>query len=159
MWADRSDYGNVVPAMPLYPIEPEKFDGNWEDAWMYAVEQVHGDFNGCLNTAKILASCNNPIAAKWAASIEEWTYGQCFLPSAGQLYLMYINKSSINALIEAANEHGFSFSPIDNEWYWSSTQEDEFCAWNVDMHDGYADYGDKSYLNYVRAVSAFHFIY
>lgn len=159
MWADRSDYGNVVPAMPLYPIEPEKFDGNWEDAWMYAVEQVHGDFNGCLNTAKILASCNNPIAAKWAASIEEWNYGQCFLPSAGQLYLMYINKSSINALIEAANEQGFSFSPIDNEWYWSSTQEDEFCAWGVDMRDGYTLASNKYYGYYVRAVSAFHFIY
>ena len=158
-WSGRSDYGDAVPVMPKYPIETEKFDGNWEDAWMYAVEQVHADYDGNLNTAKILAGCNDPIAANFASSINDWCYGQHFLPSAGQLYLIYINRASIDNLITAANDAGMSIPQFFDTYYWSSTQADEFCAWNVSMDDGGTDDGSKSFSNYVRAVSAFHFIY
>lgn len=151
MWADRSDFGNFIPTMQV--IDP------WVEDYDAMVELARADLNGNLNTAKILASCNNPIAAKWATSIEEWNYGQHFLPSAGQLYLMYINKDSINSLIDAANESGFELPVLDDWWYWSSTQANEFCAWSVAMYDG-STYGCyKDTFDYVRAVSAFHFIY
>ena len=159
IWAGRSDYGNMVPTMPFYPIEPEKFDGDWEAAWMYAVEQVHGDFDGNLNTAKILASCKTPVAAKFATDIEDWSYGQHFLPSAGQLYLMYINRTAIESLIEAANDAGMEIPEIFDSYYWSSTQCDEFCAWLVNIYDGYTSNYCKYNDKYVRAVSAFQFIY
>ena len=151
MWADRSDYGNLIPTMQV--IDP------WVEDYDAMIELARADLDGNLNTAKILASCNNPIAAKWATSIEEWNYGQHFLPSAGQLYLMYINKDSINNLIDAANGGGFELPVLDDWWYWSSTQANEFCAWYVAMSDGYTYYSTKDNNYYVRAVSAFHFIY
>ena len=158
-WSARSDYGDIVPTLPQYPVEPEKFDGNWEDAWMAAVEQVHADYDGNLNTAKILAGSKNPIAAKFAVDINDWCYGQHFLPSAGQLYLMYINRAAIDNLIEAANDAGMSIPQLFDTYYWSSTQADEFCAWGVSVYDGGTYGGDKNRDYYVRAVSAFHFIY
>ena len=72
---------------------------------------------------------------------------------------MYINKEAINNLMETANDEGREFVLLDNEWYWSSTQETEFCAWGVGMNDGYAGSFYKYRSPCVRAVSAFHFIY
>lgn len=146
LWSGRSDYGNLIPTMQV--IDP------WVEDYEAMVELARADFDGNLNTAKILASCKEPIAAQFATGISDWSYGQHFLPSAGQLYLMYLNKDAINALITAASDAGFEFGEIDTYWYWSSTQANEFCAWGVGMGDGNTDID-----SYVRAVSAFQFIY
>ena len=158
-WAGSRQYSTAVPTLPLIPIEPAKFDGDWDAAWQYALELARQDFDGNLNTAKILAFDAVTPAANFCAEFEGWNYRQVFLPSAGQLYLMYINKEAINNLMETANDEGREFVLLDNEWYWSSTQETGFCAWHVDMYDGYAYNYRKGNLTYVRAVSAFHFIY
>ena len=42
-----------------------------------------------------------------------------------------------------------------SDLYWSSSEDDKFCAWVVNMNDGYDHYGYKRYGYYVRAVSAF----
>jgi len=151
IWAGRSDYGHLIPTMQV--IDP------WVEDYEAMVELARADYDGNLNTAKILTSCNTPIAAKWAADVEMWDYGQYFLPSAGQLYLIYLNKTAINALISAANDAGWELEAIDSLYYWSSTQANEFCAWNVLMYNGYAGNSNKYNNDYVRAVSAFHFIY
>lgn len=151
MWAGRSDYGHFIPTMQV--IDP--WTGDYEEKQAIA----RADFDGNLNTAKILASSNEPIAAQFASSIGDWVYGQHFLPSAGQLYLMYLNKEAINALISEANDMGFEFAEIDTNWYWSSTQANEFCAWFVDMYYGYTYHNLKGSNSFVRAVSAFQFIY
>ena len=151
MWSGRSDYGHFIPTMQV--IDP--WTGDYEEKQAIA----RADFDGNLNTAKILASCNEPIAAQFASSIGDWVYGQHFLPSAGQLYLMYLNKEAINALISEANNMGFEFAEIDTNWYWSSTQANEFCAWYVNMTNGSTGNSLKYYDVYVRAVSAFQFIY
>ena len=151
IWAGRSDYGHLIPTMQV--IDP------WVEDYEAMVELARADYDGNLNTAKILTSCNTPIAAKWAADVEMWDYGQHFLPSAGQLYLIYLNKTAINALISAANDAGWELEAIDSLYYWSSTQANEFCAWYVFMGSGLTSNGSKSDDYYVRAVSAFHFIY
>lgn len=152
IWAGRSDYGRLVPTMPI--IDP------WEGDYDTKAEIARADMNGNLNTAKILSSCHSPQAAKWAADINEWTYGQHFLPSAGQLYLIFLNRQAINAIMNAINDHeGREFQLIDTDWYWSSTQANEWCAWYVDVGDGYAGSLSRGSGGYVRAVSAFHFIY
>ena len=151
IWAGRSDYGHLIPTMQV--IDP------WVEDYEAMVELARADYDGNLNTAKILTSCNTPIAAKWAADVEMWDYGQHFLPSAGQLYLIYLNKTAINALISAANDAGWELEAIDSLYYWSSTQANEFCAWLVFMSRGYTYDRNKYYDSYVRAVSAFHFIY
>jgi len=158
-WAASRQYATAVPTMPLIPIEPSEFDGDREAAYNNAVELARRDFDGNLNTAKILAFDGDAPAAKFCESIEVYDFRQAFLPSAGQLYLMYLNKEAIESLISDANDAGREFNALGDGWYWSSTQEDEFCAWGVNMDSGGANYHDK-YLNYyVRAVSAFQYKY
>ena len=72
---------------------------------------------------------------------------------------MYLNKTAINRLVNAANGEGWEFDVIDDNYYWSSSQFDEFCAWSVLMDGGSPGSLNKSSDCYVRAVSAFHFIY
>ncbi len=81
------------------------------------------------------------------------------MPSAGQLYLIYQNKAAINALLADANAIGSDytngFEAIGNDYLWSSTQYDEWCAWVVDMYNGRTSNNSKLDNYYVRAVSAF----
>ena len=150
-WAGNRYYGKMVPTLPAFYYEADK-------DWEAAVELARADFNGNLNTAKIQAFCASAKAAEYCTDEQANHLAQRFLPSAGQLYLMYLNKAAINALIEAANEEGCEYDALDNDWYWSSSQYDEFCAWGVLVYGGGTNY-DKYDSNYVRAVSAFHFIY
>ena len=158
-WAASRQYATAVPTMPLIPIEPSKFDGVWNAAWEYAVELARQDFDGNLNTAKILAFDGAAPAAKFCESVEVYDFRQAFLPSAGQLYLMYLNKEAIESLISDANGAGREYDALGDDWYWSSTQEDEFCAWSVYVDIGRTYYGNKNNNNYVRAVSAFQYKY
>ena len=151
-WSERSDYGRLIPTMPA--IDP------WVGEYDAKMELARADMDGNLNSAKILSFCHSPLAVKWAAEINEWTYGQHFLPSAGQLYLIYLNKQAINAIMTAmidGEDRGFQL--IDNDWYLSSTQANEWCAWLVSMYSGSTSNGNRDYNYCVRAVSAFHFIY
>ena len=158
-WAASRQYATAVPTMPLIPIEPAKFDGDWEAAWQYAVELARQDFDGNLNTAKILAFDAAAPAAKFCGELETYDFRQAFLPSAGQLYLIYLNKDAINSLMSAANDINGEYEPISDDWFWSSTQEDESRAWYVFVYDGYTYFDNKGNDNYVRAVSAFQYKY
>ena len=152
-WAGNRYYGKLVPTLPPFYLLADK-------DWEAAVELARSDFDGNLNTAKIQAFCRSSQATEYCTDEQANYLSQRFLPSAGQLYLIYLNKEAINELMEAANDAGYSYDLIDdNDWYWSSSQYDEFCAWNVNMDDGYTYYYYKSNCSYVRAVSAFHFIY
>ena len=151
-WAGNSYYGKLVPTLPAFFLIA---NGDWEAAQ----ELARNDFDGNLNTAKIQAYCRSAKAAEYCTDEQANNLAQRFLPSAGQLYLMYLNKTAINRLVNAANGEGWEFDVIDDNYYWSSSQFDEFCAWGVTMYYGSADSYYKSNDLYVRAVSAFHFIY
>lgn len=151
-WAGNSYYGKLVPTLPAFFLIA---NGDWEAAQ----ELARNDFDGNLNTAKIQAYCRSAKAAEYCTDEQANSLAQRFLPSAGQLYLMYLNKTAINRLVNAANGEGWEFDVIDDNYYWSSSQFDEFCAWLVGMTDGNTTYGTKYNYLYVRAVSAFHFIY
>ena len=158
-WVASRQYATGVPTMPLIPIEPSKFDGDYESAYNYAMELARQDFDGNLNTAKILTFDSLSPAAKFCASIDTVDFRQAFLPSAGQLYLIYLNKDAINSLMSAANDINGEYQAIGDDWLWSSTQEDEFCAWYVFVTNGYTNLGSKGNYYYVRAVSAFQYKY
>ena len=151
-WSGNRYYGKLVPTLPAFYLMA---DGDWEAAQ----ELARNDFDGNLNTAKIQAYCRSAKAAEYCTDEQANNLAQRFLPSAGQLYLMYLNKTAINRLVNAANGEGWEFDVIDDNYYWSSSQFDEFCAWNVAMRNGHTDGTNKGNDNYVRAVSAFHFIY
>ena len=160
-WSGGLYYGKAIPFMPLIFPDEETFD-NYEDAWNDAVERAWADYDGCLNTVKILGYCKTAPAADFCANNHTTYNAQRFLPSAGQLYLIHLNRAAIDALItDANNEGGYSFKTVsdDYNWYWSSTQYDEWCAWAVSMGDGNTYCNHRYSSLYVRAVSAFHFKY
>ena len=151
-WSGNRYYGKLVPTLPAFYLMA---DGDWEAAQ----ELARNDFDGNLNTAKIQAYCRSAQAAEYCTDSQADNLAQRFLPSAGQLYLMYLNKNAINRLVSAANGEGWQFDVVDDNYYWSSSQFDEFCAWSVSMSRGGTGNSGKYYDGYVRAVSAFQYKY
>lgn len=74
-------------------------------------------------------------AFAWCADKGEGWY----LPALNELKTLYESK-----VVE-----------LKSSWYWSSTEDDYWCAWLVLMYNGDADGGNKYDNYYVRAVSAF----
>lgn len=79
--------------------------------------------------------------------------GYWWLPSVGELLMMYANKAKINyalSLIKGAQQ-------LDTNWYWSSTEGSSAGAWVLFFGGGYLNYwGNKVKVKYhVRPVSAF----
>lgn len=80
------------------------------------------------------------------------TAGRWWLPSLGELMMIYANMRKINyalSLIDGATQ-------LVETWYWSSTEYSASTAWNLGLNDGYADNLAKAtHQDRVRAVSAF----
>lgn len=80
------------------------------------------------------------------------TAGRWWLPSLGELMMIYANMRKINyalSLIEGATQ-------LAETWYWSSTECSATDAWLLDLYDGTASKSLKASYQYrVRAVSAF----
>ena len=151
-WCSNRFYGKQIPTLPAY-------DGDTND-WSEMQAAARQDFDGNLNTAKILAFLGSEAkAASWC--VNEWADWKInrWLPSAGQLYLMYLNRATIDTLITEANEDGHEFRTISNDynWFWSSTQYNAWCAWLVLFDGGYTYFNYRNFNGYVRAVSAFLF--
>lgn len=80
------------------------------------------------------------------------TAGRWWLPSLGELMMIYANMRKINyalSLIEGATQ-------LAETWYWSSTECSATIAWYLGLYDGGAYGGTKATgQGRVRAVSAF----
>ena len=80
------------------------------------------------------------------------TAGRWWLPSLGELMMIYANMRKINyalSLIEGATQ-------LAETWYWSSTEYSATIAWYLSLNGGGAGTSTKAaYQNRVRAVSAF----
>ena len=80
-----------------------------------------------------------------------------YLPAIDELKELLLNDevhSKVNGTLEQ-KRGSVMYSKGDYEWYWSSTEENECCAWGVLMYDGPTPYLNRSYPYSVRAVSAF----
>ena len=107
--------------------------------------------DGKANTDKIMARSDSQYfdAFEWCrAKGSSW-----YLPARDELKQIYKNKDKLNSTL---SQYGTAIT----HWHWTSTEyvdnKPEFCAWYVNMYDGYTYDDDKSnvYLS-VRAVSAF----
>lgn len=80
------------------------------------------------------------------------TAGKWWLPSLGELMMIYANMRKINyalSLIEGATQ-------LAEGWYWSSTESSATTAWRLDLNNGTAGSGAKAaHQLRVRPVSAF----
>ena len=104
--------------------------------------------DGKANTDKLMSRNDSQyfLAAKWCRDKgTSW-----YLPAKNELKAIYNNKDKINNSLTKVGA-----TTLKGDWYWSSTEENEFRAWYVYMPDGYTDYNIKDGSLCVRAVSAF----
>lgn len=113
-------------------------------------ETAYRDFNGKQHTEAFL-KVESP-AAKFCAnySCGARKKSSWWLPSFGEMDLLYRNKTAINNCLRTCGGED-----IPNEWHWTSTEWSSRSAWIFYWNDGHTDYYFKSYFNRVRPVSAF----
>ena len=104
--------------------------------------------DGKANTDKLMSRGDrqDSLPEKWCRDKGAGWY----LPALNELKAIYNNRDIINNSLTQIGA-----TTLQKRWYWSSTEEDEFCAWHVDMDDGDTGSLDKACCCSVRAVSAF----
>lgn len=124
------------------------------------------DRNGKANTASIISKSTSAAVTNTAAYAPGFcnlysrvnangrglTAGKWWLPSLGELFMIYANMTKINYALGLIN----GATPLAETWYWSSTETSATYAWNLSLTNGYAGYYTKaSDKGRVRPVSAF----
>ena len=121
------------------------------------------DWTGKASTAAQIthSECNSEsYAPGYCAAYERvnangkgLTAGRWWLPSLGELMMIYANMRKINYALSLIN----GATPLAETWYWSSTEYSAAGAWRLYLYDGDATYWySKAATQYrVRAVSAF----
>ena len=125
------------------------------------------DWNGKANTAATIAAsradaitntaqyapgyCN--LYSRANANGNGLTAGKWWLPSLGEMFMIYANMTKINyalSLITGATQ-------LVEDWYWTSTEGSASSAWNLSLGDGFTNgwTTKASNTSSVRAVSAF----
>ena len=120
------------------------------------------DWSGKANTAAQIThdECNDPAYApgfcaaysRVNANGKGLTAGRWWLPSEGELMMIYANMRKINYALSFIN----GATPLAETWYWSSTEYGATNAWYLYLSYGHA-YGTAKATakGRVRAVSAF----
>ena len=121
------------------------------------------DWAGKTNTAEQVkhSECNTTSYApgfchaysRANANGKGLTAGRWWLPSLGELMMIYANMRKINYALSLIN----GATQLAETWYWSSTECSATNAWGLGLSDGYAaGWGAKATNQYrVRPVSAF----
>ena len=120
------------------------------------------DWSGKANTAAQIThdECNDPAYApgfcaaysRVNANGKGLTAGRWWLPSEGELMMIYANMRKINYALSFIN----GATPLVETWYWSSTEYSASNAWLLYLRSGSAYYTTKATgKSGVRAVSAF----
>lgn len=80
------------------------------------------------------------------------TAGKWWLPSLGEMMMIYANMTKINYALSLIN----GADQLQETWYWTSTEFSAARAWLLTLSDGYVSLGTKASNPFrVRAVSAF----
>ena len=124
------------------------------------------DWNGKTNTtAQINASTSSAVTntASYApgfcnlysrtnANSQGLTAGKWWLPSLGEMMMIYANMTKINYALSLIN----GATQLQEDAYWTSTEGSATLAWSLTLNYGYANGTAKaSNTRRVRAVSAF----
>ena len=140
-------------------------NGGSEIRWYagtYGNTQARGDgpYAGEANTSIIIAAQvaigddGSTYAARICNELQITeggkTYGDWYLPSKGELDLIYLNKVTIDATAGANGGSGFA-----SAYYWSSTEYNNYGAWEQNFDYGNQIGNNKETTIRVRAVRAF----
>lgn len=120
------------------------------------------DWTGKASTAAQIthSECNSEsYAPGYCAAYERvnangkgLTAGRWWLPSLGELMMIYANMRKINYALSLIN----GATPLAETWYWSSTEHSATNAWYLFLSSGFAGGYAKATSQFrVRAVSAF----
>ncbi len=105
------------------------------------INDAVSDMNGVYNTNHLRGILNPRILVP-----NDW-----YIPSLGEMYRIFINKSTINAALDYAKGDRFQ-----DDWYWTSTENSAANAWYLRLNGGtYRWHTKASGTGRVRAVSAF----
>lgn len=100
-----------------------------------------GVYAGQYNTERIINNQGTgDYAAQLCANYQGGNYGDWYLPSIYELYLMYLQRTAIGGFVG---------------YYWSSTEYDSTNAWRYYVDGGTSQYSNKGLTYTVRAVRAF----
>ena len=174
-WASYQNSGEiaegvmVVEGGKILVVAPTEATLYWSSAAVSAGgktttdrETALNDWTGKTSTAAQIthSECNTEsYAPGFCASYERvnangqgLTAGKWWLPSLGELMMIYANMRKINYALSLIN----GATQLAETWYWSSTESSAAHAWNLNLNDGNATGGTKATnQNRVRPVSAF----
>ena len=175
-WAAQEAAGDVATGVLLIDggrklvIAPQEKTSTWSTCQVVcgttssdrlAVQEL---YNGKENCTKILT--NTTLAAEGDASAVGWCNayerinaggkglkaGAWWLPSLGELYLMFANYTKINYALSKIS----GATLLSKTAYWSCTEYSATHAWHLGFSNGRQDYSTKSTPQFrVRPVSAF----
>jgi len=104
--------------------------------------------DGNQNSLDIVASCNEtPIASSECLSFNGNDYNDWYLPSLGELNLMYTNLKSNSCLTD--------ITVFSNSLYWTSSEYGANGAWCVSFDSGMNTNNLENMVNQVRPIRAF----
>lgn len=174
-WASYQNSGEiaegvmVVEGGKILVVAPTEATLNWSSAAVSAGgktttdrETALNDWTGKASTAAQIThnECKTEsYAPGFCASYERvnangngLTAGSWWLPSLGELMMIYANMRKINYALSLIN----GATQLAETWYWSSTEYSATYAWNLTLSGGYADGNTKATgQGRVRPVSAF----
>lgn len=174
-WASYQNSGEiaegvmVVEGGKILVVAPTEATLYWSSAAVSAGgktttdrETALNDWTGKTSTAAQIthSECNTEsYAPGFCASYERvnangqgLTAGKWWLPSLGELMMIYANMRKINYALSLIN----GATQLAETWYWSSTESSAPTAWFLSLYGGGAIYGTKaSSQGRVRPVSAF----
>ena len=111
----------------------------------------HSTSSAITNTSSYAPGyCNN--YSRVNANSQGMTAGKWWLPSLGEMMMIYANMTKVNYALSLIN----GADQLQETWYWTSTEYSATYAWNLNLGNGGVDYDAKASGTYrVRAVSAF----
>lgn len=175
-WASYQNSGEIAEGVMIVEggkilvVSPTEATLTWSSAAVSAGGKTTtdrltalNDWDGKTSTAAQIthSECNTEsYAPGFCAAYERvnangkgLTAGRWWLPSLGELMMIYANMSKINYALSLIN----GADQLKENWYWSSTESSAASAWRLHLADGsaYGWYTKASSQGRVRPVSAF----
>ena len=134
-------YGDLSVRLHPCDLTDVSMETSEEDESLYLdwYDKAAEDFKGPATTKRL-------IELGLKIDLPEGTY----IPSAGELYLMYALKRKLDAALTYIGQE-----PFADEWYWSCSVRSAAYAWNVHFGNGPLYNANKTNESRVRPVSAF----
>lgn len=124
---------------------------DWNGKTNTAQQIAHSTSSAVTNTASYAPGfCN--LYSRTNANSQGLTAGKWWLPSLGEMMMIYANMTKINYALSLIN----GATQLVEDAYWTSTEYSAPNAWYLNLSSGLANRGAKASGTYrVRAVSAF----